>query len=65
MGKNFLKKNSLIFADEPAAAIDSINADEVMNLLFFLKSENNIIIVVIDDSTIWRTTDVVIPMEDF
>ncbi|MBF0788081.1 MULTISPECIES: ABC transporter ATP-binding protein [unclassified Streptococcus] len=64
LAKVFLKNPPLILADEPTAALDPSNADEVMKLLSSLKNDNRIIIVATHNPAIWEKADVVIRMED-
>ena len=45
LAKTILKNPPLILADEPTAALDPENSEEVMNLLVDLKDENRIIII--------------------
>ncbi|MGT2964633.1 ABC transporter ATP-binding protein [Streptococcus acidominimus] len=64
LAKVFLKDPPLVLADEPTAALDPINSDEVMKLLSSLKNDNRMIIVATHNPAIWEKADVVIRMED-
>lgn len=64
LAKIFLKDPPLVLADEPTAALDPVNADEVMKLLSSLKNDNRIIIVATHNPAIWEKADVVIRMEN-
>lgn len=64
LAKVFLKDPPLVLADEPTAALDPLNSDEVMKLLSSLKSDSRIIIIATHNPAIWEKADMVIRMED-
>ena len=45
----FLKKSSVILADEPTGSLDRENADIIMNLIMDLNKQNKTIIMVTHD----------------
>ncbi|CRF30247.1 ABC transporter ATP-binding protein [Streptococcus pneumoniae] len=62
LAKTILKNPPLILADEPTAALDPENSEEVMNLLVDLKDENRIIIIATHNSLVWNKADEIIDM---
>ena len=54
LAKTILKNPPLILADEPTAALDPENSEEVMNLLVGLKDENRIIIIATHNPLVWE-----------
>ena len=64
LAKIILKNPPIILADEPTAALDPNNAEEVMNILLSLKNDNRIIIVATHNPIIWEKADVVLKMSD-
>ena len=64
LAKIILKNPPIILADEPTAALDPNNAEEVMNILLSLKNDNRIIIVATHNPMIWEKADVVLRMSD-
>lgn len=65
LAKIILKDPPIILADEPTAALDPRNAEEVMDILLSLKGQNKIIIIATHSPIIWEKADVVIKMSDF
>ena len=64
LAKTILKNPPLILADEPTAALDPENSEEVMNLLVGLKDENRIIIIATHNPLIWNKADKIIDMRE-
>ncbi|MDG3136469.1 ABC transporter ATP-binding protein [Streptococcus suis] len=64
LAKIFLKNPPLILADEPTAALDPVNSQEVIELLTSLKTEDKIIIIATHNPAVWEKADVVVRMED-
>ncbi|OZS31893.1 peptide ABC transporter ATP-binding protein, partial [Streptococcus pneumoniae] len=62
IAKTILKNPPLILADEPTAALDPENSEEVMNLLVDLKDENRIIIIATHNPLVWNKADEIIDM---
>ncbi|CAG5957061.1 ABC transporter ATP-binding protein [Streptococcus pneumoniae] len=62
LAKTILKNPPLILADEPTAALDPENSEEVMNLLVDLKDENRIIIIATHNPLVWNKADEIIDM---
>lgn len=60
LAKVILKDPPLILADEPTAALDPKNGNEVMQLLLSLKNDHRIIIIATHNSEIWSQADEVI-----
>ena len=59
-----MKNPPLILADEPTAALDPENSEEVMNLLVGLKDENRIIIIATHNPLVWNKADEIIDMRE-
>ena len=64
LAKTILKNPPLILADEPTAALDPENSEEVMNLLVDLKDENRIIIIATHNPLVWNKADEIIDMRE-
>ncbi|MGT2743855.1 ABC transporter ATP-binding protein [Streptococcus phocae subsp. phocae] len=64
LAKIILNPPPIILADEPTAALDPRNSEEVMEILLSLKSQNRIIIIATHNPIIWEKADVVIKMDD-
>ena len=64
LAKTILKNPPLILADEPTAALDPENSEEVMNLLVGLKDENRIIIIATHNPLVWNKADEIIDMRE-
>lgn len=62
LAKTILKNPPLILADEPTAALDPENSEEVMNLLVGLKDENRMIIIATHNPLVWNKADEIIDM---
>lgn len=62
LAKAILKDSPVILADEPTAALDSENSEEVMKLLLSLKNENRIIIIATHNPVIWEMADEVVEL---
>ncbi|BDR55790.1 ABC transporter ATP-binding protein [Xylocopilactobacillus apis] len=60
LAKVILKDPPLIMADEPTAALDPLNGEEVMQLLLSLKNDRRTIIIATHNSSIWNQADEVI-----
>lgn len=60
LAKVILKDPPLILADEPTAALDPTNGDEVMKLLLSLKNDRRTIIIATHNSCIWEQADEII-----
>lgn len=60
LAKVILKNPPLILADEPTAALDPTNGDEVMKLLLSLKNDRRTIIIATHNSSIWEQADEII-----
>ena len=59
-----MKNPPLILADEPTAALDPENSEEVMNLLVDLKDENRMIIIATHNPLVWNKADEIIDMRE-
>ena len=64
LAKTILKNPPLILADEPTAALDPENSEEVMNLLVDLKDKNRIIIIATHNPLVWNKADEIIDMRE-
>ena len=64
LAKTILKNPPLILADEPTAALDPENSEEVMNLLVGLKDENRIVIIATHNPLVWNKADEIIDMRE-
>ncbi|MDO4666726.1 MAG: ABC transporter ATP-binding protein [Streptococcus sp.] len=64
LAKIILKDPPIILADEPTAALDPRNAEEVMDILLSLKSQNKIIIIATHNPVVWERADVIIKMNE-
>lgn len=64
LAKIILKNPPIILADEPTAALDPKNAEEVMNLLLSLKHPERIIVIATHNPIIWEKADTIIKMSD-
>ncbi|MGQ7542419.1 ABC transporter ATP-binding protein [Streptococcus suis] len=64
LAKLILKNPSLILADEPTAALDPKNSEEVMQLLTELKNDKRVIVIATHNPAIWEKADVVIDMKE-
>ncbi len=64
LAKTILKNPPLILADEPTAALDPENSEEVMNLLVDLKDENRMIIIATHNPLVWNKADEIIDMRE-
>lgn len=62
LAKAILKNSPVILADEPTAALDSENSEEVMKLLLSMKNENRIIIIATHNPAIWKMADEVVEL---
>jgi len=62
LAKLILKNPPLILADEPTAALDPTNANEVMNLLLSLRNDERIIILATHNPAIWEKADEVVEL---
>lgn len=62
LAKAILKDSPVILADEPTAALDSENSEEVMKLLLSMKNENRIIIIATHNPAIWKMADEVVEL---
>lgn len=62
LAKAILKDSPVILADEPTAALDSENREEVMKLLLSMKNENRIIIIATHNPAIWKMADEVVEL---
>lgn len=60
LAKVILKDPPLILADEPTAALDPTNGDEIMKLLLSLKNDRRTIIIATHNSSIWEQADEII-----
>lgn len=60
LAKVILKDPPLILADEPTAALDPTNGDEVMKLLLSLKNDRRTIIIATHNKSIWEQADEII-----
>ncbi|BDR59154.1 ABC transporter ATP-binding protein [Xylocopilactobacillus apicola] len=60
LAKVILKDPPLILADEPTAALDPTNGDEVMKLLLSLKNDHRTIIIATHNNSIWEQADEII-----
>ena len=65
LAKLILKNPPIILADEPTAALDPRNAEEVMDILLSLKNDNKIIIIATHNPIIWERADCIVKMNDF
>lgn len=64
LAKLILKNPPLILADEPTAALDPKNSEEVMQLLTGLKNDNRVIVIATHNPAVWEKADVVIDMKE-
>ncbi|HEM4056068.1 TPA: ABC transporter ATP-binding protein [Streptococcus suis] len=64
LAKLILKNPPLILADEPTAALDPKNSEEVMQLLIELKNDKRVIVIATHNPAIWEKADVVIDMKE-
>lgn len=64
LAKVLLKNPSLILADEPTAALDPKNSDEVMSILEGFRQPDRLIIIATHNPLIWERADLVIRMEE-
>ncbi|MEG1487267.1 ABC transporter ATP-binding protein [Lactococcus sp.] len=62
LAKAILKDSPVILADEPTAALDSENSEEVMKLLLSMKNEKRIIIIATHNPVIWEMADEVVEL---
>ncbi len=62
LAKAILKDSPVILADDPTAALDSENSEEVMKLLLSMKNENRIIIIATHNPAIWKMADEVVEL---
>ena len=62
LAKSILKDSPVILADDPTAALDSENSEEVMKLLLSMKNENRIIIIATHNPAIWKMADEVVEL---
>ena len=62
LAKAILKDSPVILADEPTAALDSENSEEVMKLLLSMKNEKRIIIIATHNPAIWKMADEVVEL---
>ncbi|KSU08068.1 ABC transporter ATP-binding protein [Lactococcus lactis] len=62
LAKAILKNSPVILADEPTAALDSENSEEVMKLLLSMKNEKRIIIIATHNPAIWKMADEVVEL---
>lgn len=60
LAKIILKDPPLILADEPTAALDETNTEELMNLLVEMKSDNRTIIIATHNKNVWQRADDII-----
>ena len=60
----FWKIHPWFLADEPTAALDPENSEEVMNLLVGLKDENRMIIIATHNPLVWNKADEIIDMRE-
>ena len=60
VGKLMLKKPSLVLADEPTASLDPKTADEILKLVFQMRSEKRLIVIATHSPEIWQRCDEVI-----
>jgi putative ABC transport system ATP-binding protein len=63
LAKLILKKPPLVLADEPTAALDPTNAQEIMELLLGLRSEERVIILATHNPIIWEAADEIIEIQ--
>lgn len=64
LAKVILKNPPLILADEPTAALDPKNSDEVMSILEGLRRSDRLIVIATHNPLIWERADVVLKIED-
>ncbi|MGQ7353895.1 ABC transporter ATP-binding protein [Streptococcus suis] len=63
LAKLILKNPPLILADEPTAALDPKNSDEVVQLLARLKNDNRVIVIATHNPAVWEKADMLIDMK--
>ncbi|MDR0297121.1 MAG: ABC transporter ATP-binding protein [Streptococcaceae bacterium] len=63
IAKIMIKNPPIILADEPTAALDSENSEEIMTLLLNMKNENRIIIIATHNPAIWNMADEIIDLD--
>lgn len=64
LAKLIIKNPPIILADEPTAALDLKNSEELMQLLISLKSEKRVIIIATHNPMVWKLTDEVLNLND-
>ena len=64
LAKLILKNPPLILADEPTAALDPKNSEEVMQLLTGLKNDNRVIVIATHNPAVWEKAEVVIDRKE-
>jgi putative ABC transport system ATP-binding protein len=65
LAKAILKNAPIILADEPTAALDLKNGEEIMNLLLGMRSDTRVIVLATHNPMIWEKADVVIDLSKF
>ncbi|MGX4763727.1 ABC transporter ATP-binding protein [Holzapfeliella sp. JNUCC 72] len=65
LAKVILKNPPLILADEPTAALDPKNGQELMELLLSLKNDDRTIIIATHNQMIWENADEVIDLRNY
>ncbi len=64
LAKLILKNPSLILADEPTAALDPKNSEEVIDLLTSLKDDSRVIVIATHNPLVWEKADEIIDMKE-
>ena len=62
IARALMMKPQVLLFDEPTAALDSENSEEVMKLLLSMKNENRIIIIATHNPVIWEMADEVVEL---
>ncbi|MDN6968080.1 ABC transporter ATP-binding protein [Oenococcus sp. UCMA 17063] len=65
LAKVILKDPPLILADEPTAALDPENGQEVMSLLLSLKTRKRTIVIATHNPNVWKMADEIIDLRKF
>lgn len=60
IAKLFLKNPHIILADEPTAALDPKNSEEIMKILQSLRNEERVILIATHDPIVWDMADEII-----
>ena len=65
IAKLMLKKPRILLADEPTASLDPETAEELIELLLQMRSEDRVIIIATHNPSIWARVDEVVEISGF